>query len=255
MPEPRRTPFPAAAVSWMFGDVPRRVLDLASGRGALAQTLAGGGHQVFTVDRSSESTARLAYQLPTGLHVVAQAEALPYTDQQFDVVSAADALHRFAPGLVDAEIARVLRPGGSLVAVYTTRDDTVPWVRKLAAIVQAVDPDAMQGDYGQDSVAALDDSPYFTGLERRDFRNWVPIDRPGLVEMVARRPATGQLDEADRTRVLGEVGDLYDSYARTPDPLLLPFQTSCWRATVDQRQLAINSADATDDGLEIPLGF
>ncbi|HEY9293956.1 MAG TPA: methyltransferase domain-containing protein [Microlunatus sp.] len=254
MPEPRRTPFPEAAVTWMLGEAPLRVLDLGSDRGRLARMMAAAGHQVYCLDRSPEKIDRLTRLIPDGLQVVAQAEALPFADQQFDVVSSAESLHRFAPGLVSSEMARVLRPGGHLVALYNTRDDTVPWVKKLAKILQFVDPDAMRGAFGQDSVTAIADGPYFTDLERKDFRNWVPIDRKGLLEMVRRRPVTARLAEADRNRLLDEVGGLYDSYARAPEPLLLPFQASCWRARVDHSEL-VPAAFVDDAALEIPLGF
>lgn len=236
----------------MVGDSPQRVLDLGSGRGQLARMLAAAGHRVHGMDRLPDKISRLSARIPTGLHVVAQAESLPFTDQVFDVVSSAETLHRFAPGLVSAEIARVLRPGGRLVAIYNTRDDTVPWVKKLARILQEVDPEAMTGDFGQGSVEAMAETPYFCDLQRRNFRNWLPIDRPGLLAMVGRRPATAALDEAGRGALLAEVGALYDTYARAPEPLLLPFQASCWRATVDHRELAVSHSD---DGLEIPLGF
>ncbi|QDP95116.1 class I SAM-dependent methyltransferase [Microlunatus elymi] len=254
MPEPRRTAFPEAAITWMLGETPLRVLDLGSDRGRLARMMAAAGHQVYCLDRSAKKIARIATLIPNGLHTSAQAEALPFADQQFDVVSSAESLHRFAPGLVGAEMARVLRPGGRLVAVYNTRDDTVPWVKKLARILQFVDPEAMRGDFGQDSVSAIADGPYFTDLERKDFRNWVPINRDGLLQMVRRRPVTAQLAEADRDRLLNEVGGLYDSYARSPEPLLLPFQASCWRARVDHSEL-VPSGVEDDEALEIPLGF
>lgn len=253
MPQPRRTAFPEAAVSWMLGDRPRRVLDLGSGRGSFARLLGDAGHQVFALDRSLPKVAQVARRLPTGLHVSARAEALPFVDRQFDVVSSAESLHRFAPGLVSTEIARVLRPGGRFVATYNTRDDTVPWVKRLAKIMQTWDPDAMRGDYGQNSVINLAETPYFTDLERKNFRNWLPIDRNGLLDMVRRRPTTATLDDDQREQLLTQVGELYDSYARAPEPLLLPFQASCWRATVDHRELTSVTAD--DAGLEIPLGF
>src|SRR5699024_11165027 len=119
-------------------------------------------------------------------------------------------LHLFAPGLALAEIARVLQPGGHLAITYNTRDDTVPWVRKLSALMQSFDPEAMRGDFGTESVAAVEESPYFTDLTRRDFRNWLPIGRKGLLEMVERRPGTAQLPAEDRERLLADVGRLYD---------------------------------------------
>jgi len=252
MPAQRRAPFPEAAISWMVGESPQRLLDLGSGRGRLARMAAAAGHRVHALDRSASAVSRLARRIPTGLHVVAQAESLPFADQTFDVVSSAETLHRFAPGLVSVEIARVLRPGGRLVAIYLTRDDTVPWVKKLARILREVDPEAMTGDFGQGSIEAMAQTPYFTDMERRNFSNWLPIDRPGLLDMVARRPVTSELDEERRAALLEEVGGLYDDYARSPEPLLLPFQASCWRVRVDHQELALTGGD---DGLEIPLGL
>ena len=155
---------------------------------------------------------------------------MPYLSCHFDVVTASQTLHHFAPGLAVTEIARVLRPGGHLAVVYQTRDDTVPWVRRLMTILQRVDPSAMQGAYGDASVQEVGESPYFHSLERRDFRAWVPTTREGLVTMAARRSAVAALPPAEREDLLAEVGGLYDSSARAPEPLLLPFRTSCWRA-------------------------
>jgi hypothetical protein len=50
---------------------------------------------------------------------------------------------------------------------------------------------------------------------------------------------------------MNDVGALYDECARVPDPLMLPFQTSCWRAEVDHSKLVIN--DDFDDVFQIRL--
>jgi SAM-dependent methyltransferase len=233
-----------AAVDWLVGDQPRRVLDLGSGRGGLAAMLDEAGHEVFCLDHDPAKVAELPARLGTRLHVAGQVESMPYLSCHFDVVTAAQTLHRFAPGLAVTEIARVLKPGGHLAVLYNTRDDTVPWVKRLMAIVQRVDPDAMSGAYGDDSVAAVADSPYFVEVERRDFRNWVPTTRSGLVAMASRRPGVARLEPAERDDLLAEVGALYDSSARAPDPLMLPFRTRCWRAYVDHASLSISNDDA-----------
>jgi hypothetical protein len=54
-----------------------------------------------------------------------------------------------------------------------------------------------------------------------------------------------------RDRLLSEVGALYDTSARAPDPLMLPFQTSCWRVEVDHSKLVIT--DDFEDVLRIKL--
>ena len=253
MTEQRRAPYPAAATDWMIGDPGRRVLDLGSGSGAFAAMLVGNGHELFCLDRSRAHVSRLAERLGSARNVVGQAEALPFSDFQFDVVTASQSLHRFAPGLALAEIARVLRPGGHLAVAYNTRDDTVPWVKRLAALLQAADPTAMTGDYGVSALDQVEDSLYFGVVQRKNFRNWVPIDRPGLLAMVERRPSTAELDPEVREKLLADVAALYANYARPPEPLLLPFQASCWRAEVDHRELKLN--DTGDEALQIPLGF
>jgi len=221
-----------------------RVLDLGSGRGSFATTLVDAGHEVFCLNHDPARVAGLPARLGTQLHVAGQVESMPYLSCHFDVVTASQTLHRFAPGLAVTEIARVLRPGGHLAVVYQTRDDTVPWVRRLMGILQRVDPSAMQGVYGDTSVAEVGESPYFPDLERRDFRTWVPTTRESMVAMAQRRPAVAALGAQERDELLAEVGALYDSSARAPEPLLLPFRTSCWRAEVDHAELSIDDDPA-----------
>jgi SAM-dependent methyltransferase len=235
----------------MAGAEPMRVLDLGAGHGGFAAMLSDAGHEVFCIDRTVELVAGLPARLGTHRHVVGRVESLPFLSCHFDVVTAAQTLHHFAAGLPLSEIARVLKPGGQLAIAYNTRDDTVPWVRRLIALMREADPESMRGDYGEDSVEKVAESPYFGLFERRNFRNWMPITRDGLISMVERRPAVGQLNPTARGRLLREVGGLYDSSARRPDPLMLPFQTSCWRVEVDHSNLAIT--DDFKDVLRIKL--
>jgi SAM-dependent methyltransferase len=235
----------------MAGPEPMRVLDLGAGHGGFAAMVSDAGHEVFCIDRTVELVAGLPARLGTHRHVVGRVESLPFLSCHFDVVTAAQTLHHFAAGLPLSEIARVLKPGGQLAIAYNTRDDTVPWVRRLIALMREADPESMRGDYGEDSVEKVAESPYFGLFERRNFRNWMPITRDGLISMVERRPAVGQLNPTARDRLLREVGGLYDSSARRPDPLMLPFQTSCWRVEVDHSKLAIT--DDFEDVLRIKL--
>jgi SAM-dependent methyltransferase len=235
----------------MVADGRQRVLDLGSGTGGFAAMLCDAGHEVFCLDRDMGLVAKLPDRLGTRLHVAGQVESLPFLSCHFDVVTASATLHRFAPGLALTEIARVLKPGGHLAVVYNTRDDTVPWVKRLSVLLQDADPQAMRGDFGVDSVDAVAESPYFARLEHRNFRNWVPVTRAQLQAMVERRPAIRELEPGRRAQLLADVGTLYDDSARPPDPLLLPFQTSCWRAEVDHTKMAID--DDLADVLQIAL--
>jgi SAM-dependent methyltransferase len=243
MHQARRSLYPEAASIWMVGEQPRRVLDLGSGRGAFAEMLHIAGHEVFALDRNPSRVAQIAERLGTAVHVAGQVESLPFLSCHFDVATSSQTLHRFAPGLALTEIARVLVPGGHLAVAYRTRDDTVPWVRRLVALIHEADPSAMRGDFGLESINAVAESAYFGPLERRNFRTWVPITRSGLITMVERRPTVSQLEPEARATLLQQVGELYDSSARAPEPLLLPYQASCWRAEVNHSQMMLDDMD------------
>lgn len=252
MTSTRRTIYPPAAVDWLIPGSDRLVLDVGSGNGRLASMIAERGHRVRCVDGSRERIARLGDRIPGGVHCVAQAESLPMRSYHFDVVTVQESFTQYAPGLALAEFARVLKRGGHLAVIFTSRDDTVPWVKRLARRIQAEDPTAMVGDYGRETIDALKDSAYFQQVEERIFRNWIPIDREGLLGMVRRRPAIARLPEDRRDALLADVGAIYDSSARAPEPLLLPFQAVCRRAWVDHSDL---TQPLDTDGLRISMRF
>lgn len=248
----RSQTFSSAAVEWLIGAEPCNVLNVGSGDGQLAGSLVAAGHRVACVDSDRERVRRLADLVPDALACVAQAESLPLRSFRFDVVTVQESVTRFAPGLALSEFARVLRPGGHLAVVFTSRDDTVPWVKRLARRIQQDDPTAMVGDYGQDTLAALTDSPYFPEIESKAFRHWIPITREGLLAMVGRRPTIARLPVDRLNALLGDVGAMYDSLAKYPEPLLLPYRADCRRLRVEHGDLTM---PIHDDGLRISVRF
>ncbi|MEL4503630.1 class I SAM-dependent methyltransferase [Luteococcus sp. H138] len=250
MPSPRRSQFPAPAIDWMVGTQPARVLNLG-GSAALPKLLAGQGHQVMAVDKDLDQVSRLAAD-GRMVAIGAEAEALPFDPCQFDVITAHQVFHRFAPGLVLSEMARVLRPGGHVSVSYLVRDDSVPWVKRLVRLLRQVDENAMRGDYGDDSVEALATSKYFPELEMQRFRIWQQVNRPTLLAMVANQPAVAALDEDLRQLVLNDAAHLYDSATPGADELRLPYELRVWRGWVDHEELTA-PIEIDDTGLVIPL--
>ena len=137
-----------------------------------------------------DQVAGLPERLGTRLHVVGQVESMPYLSCHFDVVTASQTLHHFAPGLALTEIARVLKPGGHLAVAYNTRDDTVPWVKRLIALMHRSDPEAMRGDFGVESVQALIDSPYFVCCATEELPQ-LGADHPIRADRHGRAPTIG----------------------------------------------------------------
>ncbi len=98
-----------------------RVLELAAGTGMHTSALLHTGAHVTAID-ISPSSLRLLEQRFRSLNKrlatdVADMEALPFRDGTFDFVVCAGGLSYGEPSLVDAEIKRVLRPGGGLICV------------------------------------------------------------------------------------------------------------------------------------------
>lgn len=240
---------PDAALEWMTWDEPLRVLSLSGA--ALPRQLAAAGHEVFAIDKSLHVVASLQ-DVPGVVAVAAQAEQLPFDPCQFDAVVCHQVFHRYAPGLVLSEMARVLSPGGHAAISYLVRDDSVPWVRRLLARVREIDPSAMAGSFGADSVSAVQESKYFPEVEERGFRHWVPISREGLVGMVSGLPAVQGMAESERLPWLEGIAQLYDESAPGTGDLRLPYQLRCWKAHVDHQELTA-PIEVDDDGLVIPL--
>jgi SAM-dependent methyltransferase len=117
-PDPRDLAFDAVAEAR-----PRRVLEVGSGRGEFAERVARDlGADVIALDQSERMVELTRLRGVTA--VVGDVQQLPFPDAVFDCAVAAWMLYHVPDldrGL--AELARVLRPGGRLVAVTNSREN------------------------------------------------------------------------------------------------------------------------------------
>ncbi len=242
--------FPQAALQWLAPDSPTgRVLLLGRSAAPIGAALARTGANLVACDASRAGVRALLNRAPRALPTVAAPHQLPFAPMSFDAVHVHQSLHALDTEAL-ASIARVLAPQGHLAVSYTVRDDSVPWVRRLTALLRDVDPDAMKGAYGTESIDRLAASPFFGTIEERSHRLWVPISRVDLLGMVARR--FPDLEQDRLSRLMADVGELYETSARVPEPLLLPYRVACWRAGVDHTEFT-SQLDPREDGLRIRL--
>lgn len=243
-----RPSYPVEAADWLVGQAhgdPKRVLELGAGTGKFTELLVAAGHHVIATDPSPEMLGYLKVRLPGVEAMVSTAESLPVPSRSVDVVVCAQSFHWFDHDVALTEIARVLRPGGTIGLVWNERDTGIPWVRKLGAIIEHMPSRT-------DSVEELRDCDYFDEVAEREYRFWQHLRRDELFDLVRSRSNVAVLPEHAREDVLARVGALYDDYGRGPDGMKLPYLTRCYKTTViNQPPAHVVMSRVVDDAIAV----
>ncbi|WP_433788505.1 class I SAM-dependent methyltransferase [Actinoplanes sp. CA-252034] len=215
-----RPPYPAEVVAWAVPPGAGRVLDLGAGTGKLTRVLLDAGFDVDAVEPSAQMRDRLAVSAGRAHILEGTGERVPLPDASVDAAVCAQAWHWVDPARVVPEMARVLRPGGTLSLIWNIRDHTEPWVAALDDVLhrhtrQEIDTaPAVGGPFGEP--------------ERAEFRWRHTLDRAALLDMVASRSYVILLPDPDRRALLDGVLDLLDRHG-LGDQLHMPYVTRCTR--------------------------
>ncbi len=211
-----RPGYPVEAVRFVLPDGARRVLDLGAGTGKLTEVLLDLGLDVVAVEPSES----MRVMLPARAEVLdGDAEHLPLADASVDAVVVGQAFHWFDTGPALAEIARVLRPGGTLGLLWNTRDDSVGWVRTVWETFES------ERAY-QVTDAPFVDAPGLSNPDHGEFANSQSLDQDLLVDLVASRSSVITLPVEERVEVLQRVRTL----APPDEPFDLTYRTHAWRS-------------------------
>ncbi|GIF41570.1 class I SAM-dependent methyltransferase [Actinoplanes xinjiangensis] len=216
-----RPPYPAEAVAWAVPPRARRVLDLGAGTGKLTRALLDAGFDVDAVEPSPQMRDQLAVSAGQASIFEGTGESVPLPDASVDAVVCAQAWHWVDPARAVPEMARVLRPGGTLSLIWNVRDHTEPWVAALDDVLHRHTRDE------------IDTAPRIGGPfgdpERAEFRWRHTLDRAELQDMVASRSYVILLSEPDRRALLDSILDLLDRHG-LGERFELPYVTRCTRA-------------------------
>jgi SAM-dependent methyltransferase len=159
-PDPREVAFKAVAA---IG--PRRILEVGCGEGELAERVSRElGCDVLALDQSERMVELTCAR---GVRaVVGDVQGLPLADAEFDCAIAAWMLYHVAD--IDRalrELARVLRPGGRLVAVTNASEH----LRELKDLLRVErDAPTFWGDNGEELLRR-----HFASVERHDTGGWL----------------------------------------------------------------------------------
>ncbi|PCE13646.1 hypothetical protein AUC47_07500 [Microbacterium sp. SZ1] len=130
-----RPGFPSVAADAIVPGHVGVALDLGAGTGKFTEHLVDRADRVIAVEPSAAMLEVLREKLPTAEALEGNAEQIPVEDAVVDVVAVAQAFHWFDRVRACAEIARVLRPGGTLGLLWNRSDPSCSWDTAAARVI------------------------------------------------------------------------------------------------------------------------
>jgi SAM-dependent methyltransferase len=211
------------------------VVELGAGTGKLTRILVDAFDDVVAVE-PDEGMRRVLADVCPGVRVLAgSAEEIPLPDDAADAVFVAEAFHNFDAAAAVADIARVLRPGGTLVLLWNVpAGATEPSIAAVETLLAEVGP--TRADVGHDPLdlhtdrfasgawkLPFEDSP-FEPLREERLANVQTVGRDALVGFFASMGWIADLPDGERLPLLDRVRSLLDA-----DEYRRPWQTRFFR--------------------------
>jgi SAM-dependent methyltransferase len=219
-----RPGYPVDSLEWLLPNASRTAADIGAGTGKFTALLVERGLEVAAVDPSADMLGQLRKSYPRVSALEGTAEATGLADSAFDVVSVAQAWHWCDPLIASTEIARILRPQGTLGLIWNQLDTSVPWVHRLSRIMHA-------GDVHKPGFRPVI-GPEFAGLESHLTAWEDPLTPEDIMELSKSRSYYLRASDSTRAKVMGNLEwYLYDHLGHAPGVTVqLPYVTQTWRA-------------------------
>jgi SAM-dependent methyltransferase len=243
---------PAAAMDWLVPAGCEVAVDLAAGTGLFTRALLGRADQVIAVEPDARMREVLARRSPEVDVRAGYGEAMPLPDGAADAVFVSTAWHWFDLRRAVPEIARVLRPGGRLGVIWTSRDRTDDWVAELDLLrLEGVDKpeeaataprtaDEVRARLDRHHAVALPEGSRFGAGEATSFRFRRTMPLAAVLEWLATNSAFITASAADRAAGLAACRDALAGHAvagtrqggvAEGEPVIdMPMRSWCWRA-------------------------
>jgi len=215
-------------------DTGQRVLDVACGTGVVARQAAdrvGASGEVVGVDLNPAMLAVAARVRPDLTWRRGDVAALPFDDDDFDVVTCQSAMMFFPdPTAALREMGRVARPGGTVaVQVFDSLADQPaygPWIEMVA---RHAGPDALQmlgtywvhGDRDRMRARCSEAGLRVTAIHDHERPAHFPSVEAMVLSEVNSTPLADRLSPAELDRILADSHEVYRPFL-TDDGLVLP---------------------------------
>ena len=237
----RVRPGPAPeALDWLVPAGCEVAVDLAAGTGLFTRELLGRAARVVAVEPDPRMREVLARRSPEVDVREGRGEAMPLPDASADAVFVSTAWHWLDPARAVPEIARVLRPGGRLGVIWTTRDRAEDWVAELDLLRLPGISDEEDGGPRtvEEARAALDrhhtvalpDGAEFADQEAASFRFSRTVSIDDALAWLASNSAFITASAADRAAGLASCREALERRAGDSSMIEMPMRSWCWRA-------------------------
>ena len=177
-----RPSYPEAVIEALLEDGPREIADIGAGPGISCRPFLERELRVFAVEpNAAMRAAGPTHPLLTWLEATAEATGL--SDASVDLVTCFQSFHWFEPVATMNELTRILRPGGTIAAVFNERDETDPFTRAYGDIVRNVS----NHHPAEDRATAAERLTHESLSPKRHevFANAQSLDREGLLGRAA----------------------------------------------------------------------
>jgi len=236
----RVRPGPApAALDWLVPDGCRVAVDLAAGTGLFTRELLGRADRVVAVEPDARMRELLARRSPEVDVREGRGEAMPLPDASADAVFVSTAWHWLDPDRAVPEIARVLRPGGRLGVIWTSRDRDQDWVAELDLLRLPGSDDEDDGPRTVEEARTALDRHHtvtlpagagFAGQETASFRFSRTVSVDDALEWLASNSGFITASAADRAAGLARCREALQRRAGHSTVIEMPMRSWCWRA-------------------------
>jgi SAM-dependent methyltransferase len=220
-----RPTYPGEVVEWLVPRGVHRIIDLGAGTGKFARALVDRGLDVVGVEPSAGMRETFANAVGGATVIAGSAEDIPLEDASVDAVVVAQAWHWVDSTRAVPEVARILRPGGSLGLVWNTRDEGEAWVAALSALFAEY---AVTNELaGEPEVG-----PPFGPLDHYALRWRHPMTAEEIVDLFASRSYLITLPPDERAEALQQVRTLVMTHPDTAgrQQSNMPYVTRAFRA-------------------------
>jgi SAM-dependent methyltransferase len=157
-------------------------------------------------------------------------EAIPLPDASADALFVSSAWHWFDESRALPEIARVLRDGGRLGVLWSSRDRELDWVRLLDLAPGEQRPsDAVEDQHRWRREVTDDGAGWFLGIERRSFPFIRRMRQRDVVDMVATYSRVITATPESRAAILDRARALLAEKYGDADEIDFPMRTWAWR--------------------------